>query len=87
MDKARLEQVYHKVTVAIEKSVLQQLYPWRDWHTGKAPLGADTTLRDCSLWMSKAEQRQEEYTAMLNPMVWSIGTRGGGCNGYIFKLF
>ena len=31
MDKAVLEQVHLKATVAVGKSMLQQLYPRRDW--------------------------------------------------------
>jgi len=36
---------------------------------------------------SKLQQRQgEELTAMLNPVVWSKGTRSEDCNGNTFKL-
>jgi len=36
---------------------------------------------------SKPEQgKGEEFTAMLNPMVGSKGTRGGDCNGNTFKF-
>lgn len=36
---------------------------------------------------SKLEQGQgEEFVAMLNPMVWSKGTKGGDFNRNTFKL-
>jgi len=35
----------------------------------------------------KSEQGQdEEFTAMLNPMVWSKGNRDEDCNGNTFTL-
>ena len=49
MDKAMLEQVHLKVTVAVDKSLQQQVCPWRNWRIDKAPLGAGIPLRDCSL--------------------------------------
>ena len=30
MEKAMLEQVHLEVTVAVDKSMPQQVYPWRD---------------------------------------------------------
>ena len=35
----------------------------------------------------KLEQGQgEKFIAILSPMDWSKGTRGGDCNGYTLKL-
>lgn len=36
----------------------------------------------------RLEQREgEEFIAVLNAVAWPIRTRGGDCNGYVFKLF
>ena len=58
MEKATLEQVHLKVTVAVDKICATAGTPLeRLWLIDKALLGAGTTLRDCSLWINPSQSR------------------------------
>ena len=65
MQKATLQQAHLKATVALDKSMLQQVCPWRGCGSRvRLHLEQVQPLKDYSLWVSPSQSRGKERSSL-----------------------